>query len=258
MRNPPDRAAVIPADPLADAPTEPLPLPVRSHRWGFGAYLLSEAVFLLTSVLVVLPFLGARAGLPPIALVLGIIVPTVVAAGVAVGATVLRGDGPRRDLGLVWSWRDVGIGAGLGLAGLVLTLPASAIWAAVVGPSRAGSAVGEVFTGLHLPPPLAWTVFLAVWLLAPLCEEVVYRGLLWGAMERRRWNRWVVFGLTTVMFAVAHLELSRIPLLLVIALPIGAARLLTGRLLASVVAHQLNNLLPAVGLLLLLLGRSPV
>jgi len=56
-------------------------------------------------------------------------------------ATLVRGNGPRRDLGLVWSWRDVAIGAGLGLAGLVLTVPASTVWAAVVGSSNADSAV---------------------------------------------------------------------------------------------------------------------
>ncbi len=255
MAPPPDRGSVVPVGPLADAPTRPLPV-LRTHRWGFGAYLLCEAVFLLTSVLVLLPFGSGDTGLPPIALVLGLIVPTVLAAGTALVATLVRGNGPRRDLGLVWSWRDLAIGSGLGLAGLVLTVPASAVWAAAVGSSHADSAVGEAFSGLHMSPGLAWTVFFGVLLVAPLCEEIVYRGLLWGAIERRGWNRWMVLGLTTLVFAFAHLELTRTPLLLVIALPIGAARLLTGRLLASVVAHQLNNLLPAVALLLLLLGHG--
>ena len=29
-------------------------------------------------------------------------------------------------------------------------------------------------------------IFLIVVLVAPLCEEIVYRGLLWGAVERLR------------------------------------------------------------------------
>jgi uncharacterized protein len=33
--------------------------------------------------------------------------------------------------------------------------------------------------------------------------------------------------------------------------------LLTGNLLASIVAHQANNFLPAIGLLLLTLGAAP-
>jgi hypothetical protein len=47
-------------------------------------------------------------------------------------------------------------------------------------------------------------------------------------------------------------------LLFVVALPIALARLRTGRLLASVVAHQVNNLLPGVVLAMTLLGVAPV
>jgi membrane protease YdiL (CAAX protease family) len=83
---------------------------------------------------------------------------------------------------------------------------------------------------------------------------VLYRGVLWQAMEYWRWNRWVIFGLTTVLFSFAHLELLRTPLLVVISLPIALARLLTGNLLASIVAHQANNFLPAIGLLLITQG----
>jgi membrane protease YdiL (CAAX protease family) len=103
-------------------------------------------------------------------------------------------------------------------------------------------------------PLLAVLVFLDVWLIAPLCEEILYRGLLWGAMERRSWNRWLILVITTVVFAAAHFELLRAPLLIVIGLPMGLARMLSGRLPASIIAHQINNFLPALGLMLLLLG----
>jgi membrane protease YdiL (CAAX protease family) len=77
-------------------------------------------------------------------------------------------------------------------------------------------------------------------------------------MERRQWNRWLILVLTTAVFALAHLEPVRAPLLLFIGLPIGLARLFSGgRLLAPVIAHQINNFLPALGLTLLLLGHSP-
>ncbi|HYZ38410.1 MAG TPA: CPBP family intramembrane glutamic endopeptidase, partial [Pseudonocardiaceae bacterium] len=113
---------------------------------------------------------------------------------------------------------------------------------------------------------LGWglTLFVAIWLVAPLGEELLYRGVLWRAMEYWRWNRWVIAGLTTVLFALAHplfswshIELLRSPLLVVITLPITLARLLTGNLLASIAAHQANNLLPAVGLLLITQGLAP-
>ncbi|HXV94769.1 MAG TPA: CPBP family intramembrane glutamic endopeptidase, partial [Pseudonocardia sp.] len=182
---------------------------------------------------------------------------TVLAAGTAVLATKLRGNGPRIDLGLVWSWRDVGIGLAFGFGGLALTLAASIVYVSIVGPD-VSSAVGEVFSGLRAGPAAAIAVLVIVVLLAPLCEEIVYRGLLWGALEKLGARRWVVFAVTTLVFALAHLEFTRAPLLLVISIPIALARLYTGRLLASIVAHQVNNLLPGIALVLALLGVVPM
>lgn len=243
--------ADIPGTAAFDA-VEGAPAP---HRWGFGAYLLAETVFLGASVLLVWPYLGGeRNAIPPLILLLGLLVPTVLAATVAIAATWMRGNGPKLDLRLQFEPRDIGQGVLLGCFGLLFTVPAAALWARVVGPDKANSAVGEMFAGHRFGIPMAIAVFLSIWLIAPICEEIVYRGLLWGAMERHGAARWWAFGLTTLCFALAHFEFSRTPLLLVIAVPIGLARLYTGRLGASIIAHQVNNLLPAVSLLLVMLG----
>ena len=239
---------------VAALPTAPPP-PVPRHRWGFGAYLLVEAVFLGSSLLLILPYLGrGHSTPPPWMLLVSLAVPTILAATVALLATRLRGNGPRLDLGLSFSVADLRIGVLFGCAGLVLTLPAAAIWSKLVGPTNASSAVAELFAKQHFTVPMAVAVFLVVALVAPICEEIVYRGLLWGAVRRHAANRWWAFGLTTLCFALAHFEFSRTPLLFVIAVPIGLARFYTDRLGASIIAHQLNNLLPAVSLLLVLLG----
>jgi membrane protease YdiL (CAAX protease family) len=232
--------------------------PARTHRWGFGAFLLAEGVFLLSSFLIALAFLpGGGAPIPLDGVVLGLTVPTLLAAAVAVLATRLRGNGPKIDLRLQWSWPDVVIGLAFGLGSLLVTVPASLIYANIVGIDEANSAVGQVFAGRTAPLGVALMVFFAVWLIAPICEEIVYRGLLWGAMEKHGANRWWAFALTTLVFALAHFEFTRTPLLLVISIPIGLARLYTGRLVAPIVAHQVNNLLPALALLGLLLGWTP-
>jgi membrane protease YdiL (CAAX protease family) len=210
----------------------------------------------VASVLVLVPFLlvdpdelaGGRLGVGP--LIASLVVPASAGALVAVAGTALVARGRvRHELAMWWRWRDVGTGVVLGFGGLVLIVPAAAIWANWVGAERANSALGEAFAGRQLGPLAAAVVFLVVWLVAPLAEEIVFRGVLWRAMEHWRWNRWVIFGVTSVVFSVAHLELLRTPLLLVVSIPVGLARLLTGNLLASVVAHQMNNLLPALALL---------
>lgn len=139
----------------------------------------------------------------------------------------------------------------------MLTIPASALWVAWVGTEQASSAVGEAFDGQQLGAVAAVTVFLVVWLVAPVCEEVLYRGVLWRAMEHWRWNRWVIFIVTTLVFSVAHLEFLRTPLLIVVSVPVGLARMITGNLVGSIVAHQVNNFLPAAGLLLTITQLTP-
>lgn len=262
MSTPTGSATAVPPHEVPDRPD-------RRRGWLLLAvFAFAEVTFLLTSVLVLLPFalsagdLDAGSPLPPEALVAALAVPTMLAAMVATIGAVLVGRGSlwvrlRRELSLRWRWRDLGIGLALGAVGLVITLPASLLWAHWVGEDQANSAVGEVFDGQHLPLALALVMFLVVWLVAPLCEEVLYRGVLWRAMEYWGWKPWVIFGLTTLVFSFAHLEPLRTPLLVVISLPIALARMLTGNLLASVVAHQANNFLPAVGLLLISQGLLP-
>jgi len=236
---------------------EPAAPPAR--RWGFGAYLFAEAVFLAASLLLVLPYVDAARPVPPppAVLLLSLTVPTVLSAAAAMVVTWMRGGGPRNDLGLRVTRADLSRGFGFGCAGLMATIPAAALWSHVVGVDEANSAVARLFAGQRFSVPLAAAVFLVVWLVAPVCEEIVYRGLLWGAMERNGANRWWAFGVTTLAFALAHFELTRTPLLLVIAVPIGLARVYSDNIGASIVAHQVNNLIPAVSLFMLMIGARP-
>jgi len=231
----------------------------RGHRWGFGAFLFVFAFFVLTAVVIgaLVRSFAPGAGTSPTVIVVGTVVPTLLAAGMALLVTKIRGNGPRIDLR--WSMRradirdDIRAGVKWGFIGLVLTTFAAFVWTNVVGRENAQSAVGSL-VDQRMPIAPAITMFLFVWLVGPVCEEIIYRGLLWGALERLKWGRWAVFCLTTVIFAVSHLEPLRTTLLLVIGIPIGLARLFTGRLGASIVAHQVNNFLPALAGLLVALG----
>ncbi|MGV7852779.1 CPBP family glutamic-type intramembrane protease, partial [Mycobacterium kansasii] len=80
------------------------------------------------------------------------------------------------------------------------------------------------FSGVQASWPWAVAVLALVVFVGPLGEEIRFRGLLWGAVDRR-WGRWAALGVTTVVFALAHLELTRAPLLVVVAIPIALARL---------------------------------
>lgn len=242
-----------------EAPAEDAAKP-PSHRWGFGAFLLVEAVLLATAALVSAVLSNGRTGDIPVRDVLiGTIAPTVVAAAVAVLITVVRGNGPLVDLRLEFRWDDVRTGLRFGLIGLVVTTIGVAVWTQVVGEENAKSAIGTLVQDKPMSVSAAVVIFLYLWLIGPICEEIIFRGLLWGAVERlhwgqEKWGRLAAFVLSTAVFAASHLEPLRTTLLLVIAIPIGLVRLFTGRLLGSIVAHQVNNFFPALALLLTALG----
>lgn len=254
-------------EPVPDA--NPLELPevgerIPAHRWGFGAFLIVEAVLLAVAAFVSALLGPVQPGEPiPVRDVLiGTITPTVLAALVAVLITVWRGNGPRADLRLSWRWSDVWLGLKLGAFGLVVTTFGTFLWSEAVGQNQATSAISALVDDQPMSVTTAVIMFCYLWLIGPICEELIYRGLLWSAVERlswgkenqEKWGRLAAFLLSTAVFAVSHLEPLRTTLLLVIAVPIGLARLLTGRLLGSVVAHQMNNFLPALTLLLTSLG----
>jgi membrane protease YdiL (CAAX protease family) len=244
---------------ITDTPSVAVePAADRSHRWGFGAFLFVYAFFVLTAVVIgaLVGIFAPQARTSPTAIVIGTMVPTLLAAGMTLLVTKVRGNGPRIDLR--WSMRREDLRAGVkwGLIGLICTTFAAFVWTNVVG-DNAQSAVGALVDNQRMPVAPAVAMFLFVWLIGPICEELMYRGLLWGALERLKWGRWAVFCLTTVIFAVSHLEPLRTTLLLVIGIPIGLARLFTGRLGASIIAHQVNNFLPAVAVLLVALGVMP-
>ncbi|PPK64394.1 CPBP family intramembrane metalloprotease [Actinokineospora auranticolor] len=249
-----------PGEPTAAPTTEPAPsapaVPARDHKWGFGAFLLVFAIFVLSAVMInaLLGPVGPGSPDSVVVIIIGTILPTALATLATLLVTVVRGNGPKIDLRWSYNRHDLRAGLKFGLIGLVCTTVAAAIWARVVGEDNATSSLGTLVDDQTMPVVAAVVLFLYVWLVGPLFEEIIYRGLLWGALERLQWGRWAVFGLSTAIFAVSHLEPLRTSLLLVVGIPIGLARMFTGRLGASIVAHQVNNFLPALAVLLITLG----
>lgn len=244
----PSAPSTRPAGPFGIAPSPPPTAPFR----GLLAFVVVQVVFVGASLLVPLTLGVDTAG----GVLVAIAVPTLLAALTAVLWTRVLGSGPRRDLGMEFRWEDVGTGLLIGLAGLVVTVPAAFAYLYLVGPDVA-TAVSVAFDGITASWPMALLVMFGVVVVAPVCEEIVYRGLLWNAVGYWVANRWIVFAITTGVFALAHLEPVRAPLLFLVALPLGVARLLTGRITAGIVAHAVNNFLPGLALALMLVGVVP-
>lgn len=89
------------------------------------------------------------------------------------------------------------------------------------------------------PAAFLITLFLLAGL-APLVEELVFRGLLYGWLESR-WGSGLAFVVSSLAFAAAHVEPAHAVLVLPLGLMFGLLRWRTRSLWPSLVAHMANN-----------------
>ena len=86
-----------------------------------------------------------------------------------------------------------------------------------------------------------FTVALAVVVVAPIAEELLFRGLLQGSLEKRLGN-WAGLAITALAFGFLHGRLRLMPVTL-LGILMGYAVMRTNSLFAGIVAHTVNNAL---------------
>ena len=93
-------------------------------------------------------------------------------------------------------------------------------------------------------------LFVTTTLLAPLFEEIIFRGILLPTLSR---DFGVISGIivSAFIFALAHLSLGEMPPLFVLGIGLGITRIASGSLLSSVIMHSLWNGLTFLNLFLL-------
>lgn len=220
-----------------------------SLAWGFAAFFIGYGGYYLAVVVLGAvrpePDGGFNPSQPPNTgpLLLLAFAPNILLGLVPAVFSWWRGRGLRADFGILPRRHDVKIGLICGLCALFGSWMVTLVIIAVTGPppetDLARLMQGDRTIWLFL---FALFAFLG----APLTEELLMRGALWGALEHYRVPPFAILLLTSVIFALIHQEAWRTPVLLVGGLAIGAARMITGRVGASMVAHATNNFLPAL------------
>ncbi|APU19773.1 CPBP family intramembrane glutamic endopeptidase [Actinoalloteichus sp. GBA129-24] len=223
-----------------------------SLHWGFLAFFLGWGGYYLTGMLLSVVMAGRFENFdqldpPPLGpLLLLSLLPNLF---LGLGPAVLswwKGSGLRRDFGILPKWRDVWVGLSCGGAGLLGAFIVALMVMGSAGESGDDSAIsgmGALFEGQAV-----WVFCLALFMFigAPLTEELLVRGALWGALEHFKVPRYAILLLTTFVFALIHEEPMRTPILLVGGLAMGIARMITGRVSAAIIAHATYNFLPAL------------
>ncbi len=93
-------------------------------------------------------------------------------------------------------------------------------------------------------------LFLTTTIIAPLFEEVIFRGVLLPVLARD-YGKIIGILISSFVFALAHLSLNEFPPLFVLGIGLATTRLISGRLSSSIVMHSLWNGLTFLNLFLL-------
>jgi len=203
-------------------PSESNPLNQNDYRPipGWSLLLFLGATPLIG--LAVVGFLPDQAMLTVLGAFFGIALAGVAVAVAPLGRAALPALGLRR---VGWSYPVIGT-----VATLVLSVAVSQLGIEPQGVKHVVKGLpGNVLAGL---------VLLAV--LAPLVEELIFRGLLYGWVAGR-WGGLAAWLVSSLAFAAAHYEPAHVLLVLPLGLLFGWLRWRTDSLVPSLIAHILNN-----------------
>lgn len=157
--------------------------------------------------------------------------------GVPVIATRLRGNGPIADLGWWTTWSDAPIGLVIGVVCQIVLVPLVTLPVfllsdvdedALAEPARE---LTDRATGAGVV-----VLVLVVVVMAPLAEEVFYRGLVQRSLARR-WPIWPAMIVTSLVFAASHFQALQFPALAAFGLVLSVIAHRTGRLGLNTWAH---------------------
>ena len=222
------------------------------RRWGIGDIFWGLGVVLLASTLLTIPLVVTGAAVDSVwVTVLGALGTWTGFAGWPLYCSWVKGIGTlREDFGFRMEWYDLLLGLGAAAVALVLNAVLTVIesQAGVQAETNTQVLTDAEGTGIGV----ALVAAIAV-LGAPIFEELFFRGLTFGAVEKR-FNRWAGFVVSTVLFTVLHAQpassTSGLLLMLahigVIGTVLGLLRLFTGRLGASIVAHLSVNAIATI------------
>jgi hypothetical protein len=192
--------------------------------WALLLFLAALAILLVAVRFLTGPELLLHGPLAILAVFYGVGLCAVILAVIPIGWSAIPGLGLRPA-----AWKPV-------ILGVVGTVILS------VGVSQLGiepKAMKEAVDIARQPGALA-TSLLVLAVLAPLVEELIFRGLLYGWIAGR-WGTTPAWLLSSVAFALAHYEPAHIILVLPLGLLFGWLRRRTDSLLPSLAAHIVNN-----------------
>ncbi len=187
---------------------------------------------------------------------LGLFVGGLIGAGVVIGLwrMIRRVEGPAIEGGVAAGVRGAVAGAGWMVlwVPVVMAVSTLAMWIVTMVRQEPPNNMAHVLLGTLVDPrePLVWRAMLmaGVVVMAPVMEEIVYRGLLLPGLARATGSTSVAIGGCSAIFAMMHWgsvpegTFGAVgPTLFVLALGLGLVYVRTRSILAPIVMHALFN-----------------
>ncbi|HUX88968.1 MAG TPA: type II CAAX endopeptidase family protein [Chloroflexota bacterium] len=226
----------------------------REHYGSLGTIIACFGTAVIAANLLTLPYvLVVAARRPGEAFVLsagGLVLSVLTLDGCLIGVVFLRIILPHvlawRELGLTSAnfWGMVRLGIGVGA---VVVLGSAALEAAL-GAIGVQQTQEQMFSGVVGAPLGQFIgVFIAGAVIAPICEEIFFRGFVFTVV-RQTHGIFAAFVISAVLFALAHANLQAFIPILFIAVVFAYVYSRTGSLVPSMVAHGMNNALALAAL----------
>ena len=150
-----------------------------------------------------------------------------------------RGNGAIADLGMRLVPSDLVVGFPAGLVAQLAIIPLLYWPINKLVDQDPGDAARELLDRIDGPADIV-LMFILVVVMAPLVEEIFYRGLLMGALRRRMPDN-AAIAFSGLLFAAAHFQPLQFPGLFVFGLILGYLRVKYDRLGPSWAAHLAFN-----------------
>lgn len=156
----------------------------------------------------------------------------------------------RQQLGWWMRPRDIGVGAAVGVALQLVAVPLL-YWPIfqIFGDLDVEAPARELADLAVAPLDVAMFAVMTI-VIAPITEEVFFRGLLQGALRDRLGPVWAL-AIASVAFGISHFQWIQFPALLLVGAVNGLIVLRTGRLGAALWSHAAFNALTVIALLAL-------
>lgn len=125
--------------------------------------------------------------------------------------------------------------------GTTAWLFAGGVVARLLPPPESLTRAMERFIQLGDQPMPLWVVWLVIGVTPGICEELVFRGLIFSGL--RRLGPWPAVLLSALLFGLAHASIYRLLPTFVLGVLLGILRWRSGSILPGMVMHALNNAL---------------